>query len=297
MKNDVPVRIIRVFKLLEYLSAFPAKSVDKLAQMIGASIKTIYKDIILLESLGYEMEKDNTHRYRIKYGFTPEYHLNENEKKMIIGAISQAGLSKTDITSIQHKIKSFSFTLSDQAIAKQIHIIKKIVDAIAQNQRLLLHDYQSTTAGSKIRDRQVIPLHFDDMRMSITAYDIEKQKCQIFKVARIKDISPIHTTSEKVTQQSCPMVDSFGYAGDMDYEISLLLSQRASALLSEEFHMSRHLITEYDDEQFPYCFTSKVCGYEGVGRFVLGLMTEIKVSGDDGFKAYLKNKILESTLF
>ena len=78
MKNDVPVRIIRVFKLLEYLSEFPAKSVDKLAQIIGVSIKTIYKDIILLESLGYEMEKDNTHRYQIKYGFTPEYHLNEN---------------------------------------------------------------------------------------------------------------------------------------------------------------------------------------------------------------------------
>ena len=187
-------------------------------------------------------------------------------------------------------------TLSDQAIAKQIHIIKKIVDAIAQNQRLLLHDYQSTTAGSKIRDRQVIPLHFDDMRMSITAYDFEKQKCQIFKVARIKDISPIHTTSEKVTQQSCPMVDSFGYAGDMDYEISLLLSQRASALLSEEFHMSSHLITEYNDEHFPYCFTSKVCGYEGVGRFVLGLMTEIKVSGDDGFKAYLSRKIYGMTI-
>ncbi|MBK9566964.1 MAG: hypothetical protein IPO37_17880 [Saprospiraceae bacterium] len=56
------------------------------------------------------------------------------------------------------------------------------------------------------------------------------------------------------------MVDSFGYAGDMDYEISLLLSQRASALLSEEFHMSCHLITEYNDEHFPYCFTSKVCG-------------------------------------
>ncbi|MBK9566965.1 MAG: hypothetical protein IPO37_17885 [Saprospiraceae bacterium] len=81
---------------------------------------------------------------------------------MIISYL-QAGLSKTDITSIQHKIKSFSFTLSDQAIAKQIHIIKKIVDAIAQNQRLLLH-----------------------------CYDIEKQKCQIFKVARIKDISPIY---------------------------------------------------------------------------------------------------------
>jgi predicted DNA-binding transcriptional regulator YafY len=65
MKNDVPVRIVRVFKLLEYLSAFPAKSVDKLAQMIGVSIKTIYKDIILLESSG--LRNGKRHQSQISY--------------------------------------------------------------------------------------------------------------------------------------------------------------------------------------------------------------------------------------
>ncbi|MBK9566966.1 MAG: hypothetical protein IPO37_17890 [Saprospiraceae bacterium] len=62
MKNDVPVRIIRVFKLLEYLSEFPAKSVDKLAQIIGVSIKTIYKDNHSAGILGLRDGKDNTHK-------------------------------------------------------------------------------------------------------------------------------------------------------------------------------------------------------------------------------------------
>ena len=81
MKTEAPLKIIRIFKLLQNLSEFPPKNVEKLAQVIDVSPKTIYKDLHTLESLGYETDKDHSHRYQLKHHRQIEYHLDDTEKK------------------------------------------------------------------------------------------------------------------------------------------------------------------------------------------------------------------------
>ena len=106
MKTEAPLKIIRIFKLLQNLSEFPPKNVEKLAQVIDVSPKTIYKDLHTLESLGYETDKDHSHRYQLKHHRQIEYHLDDTEKKLIIGLIKEAGLSTNTVTNITQKLKT-----------------------------------------------------------------------------------------------------------------------------------------------------------------------------------------------
>ncbi|HRG40264.1 MAG TPA: HTH domain-containing protein [Saprospiraceae bacterium] len=297
MKTEAPLKIIRIFKLLQNLSEFPPKNVEKLAQVIDVSPKTIYKDLHTLESLGYETDKDNSHRYQLKHHRQIEYHLDDTEKKLIIGLIKEAGLSTNTVTNITQKLKTNIYPdLVNYKIIRQLHIIRILLEATTHKMAVLLIDYQSTTPGSKKRNRHVLPIYFDEMKMNFTAFDLEKGQVQIYKVARMKDIQAANDVKYKIIPENLPMVDAFGFAGNMSFEVNVLLSKRAAAILTEEFTLIGQDITNNINEKFPYQLRSKVCGYEGVGRFVLGMLTEIKVVGDDGFKDYLKKKIAEMTI-
>jgi predicted DNA-binding transcriptional regulator YafY len=254
-------------------------------------------DIHIIESLGYDIVKDDQHRYHIKYSAPYQYYLDDVEKKLIIGLVKEAGLNTNTITSITQKLKSQIYPdASNFKIIKQLNIIKILLESISQKIAVILHDYQSTTPGSQKRDRQVLPLYFDEMRMTFTAFDFEKGQAQLFKVSRMKDITMAYSKNCGAIPDNLPIVDAFGFAGNMDLEVTLLLSKRAGAILNEEFVMTGQYLHHREDETYPYIFQTKVCGYEGIGRFVLGMMTEIKVMGDDGFKGYLKMKINEITI-
>jgi predicted DNA-binding transcriptional regulator YafY len=297
MAGDVPIKVVRIFRLLDSLSKFPPKTIDKLAQMIDVSPKTVYKDIHIITSLGYDIDKDDQHRYYIKNSAPHQYHLEDAEKKLIIGLVKEAGLNTNTINSITQKLKSKTYPdASNFKMMKQLNVIRILIDAIAQKMPVILIQYQSTTLGSKKRDRHVLPLYFDEMRMTFTAFDYEKGQAQLFKVSRMEDITLASGKDYGSIPENLPIVDAFGFAGNMAFDVNLLLSKRAATLLTEEFLLSGQYLQSGADEMFPYVFHSKVCGYEGVGRFVLGMMTEIKVVGDEGFKSYLKMKIREMTI-
>jgi hypothetical protein len=48
-------------------------------------------------------------------------------------------------------------------------------------------------------------------------------------------------------------------------------------------------LTKHEDH---YLFHGPVANFEGVGRFALGLIDEIKVKSPDSFISFLKNKIM-----
>lgn len=297
MAGAVPIKVVRIFRLLDGLSAFPPKTVDKLAQMIDVSPKTVYKDIHIITSLGYDIDKDEQHRYYIKYSAPHQYHLEDAEKKLIIGLVKEAGLNTNTIISITQKLKSKIYPdASNFKMMKQLNVIRILIDAIAQKIPVILIQYQSTTLGSKKRDRHVLPLYFDEMKMTFTAFDFEKGQAQLFKVSRMQDITLATGKDYGSIPENLPIVDAFGFAGNMAFDVHLLLSKRACAILSEEFANTAPYIQHRTDDSYPHSFQTKVCGYEGVGRFVLGMMTEVKVVGDEGFRAYLKMKISEMTI-
>lgn len=297
MKKEAPIKVVRIFTLIRLLSEYPPKTVDKLALMMEVSPKTVYKDVQLLESLGFETEKDDNNRYQLKNNHRSEYHLDEHEKKLILGAIKKAGVSNMDINSISQKLKSSVIPdVYRLSMVKQLNMIRVLVESVAQRIPVLLHDYQSTSSGSKIRDRKVLPLYFDENRLSLTAYDFDKKESRIFKVSRMKDIIITDTFDKTEDPVDLPLIDAFGLAGSMDVTVTLCMTWRASSLLEEEFPVLSQNIMPSGDADFPYTIQVKVCGYEGIGRFVLGLLSEIRITGNDGFKTYIDQKIKNQQL-
>ncbi len=55
-------RIYRVFQLINYLKAKPAKSVRSVMQFLDTSERTVYRYLDMLKDLGFKIERDSGNR-------------------------------------------------------------------------------------------------------------------------------------------------------------------------------------------------------------------------------------------
>ena len=70
--------------------------------------------------------------------------------------------------------------------------------------------------------------------------------------------------------------------------VELLLTLKAYNLLIEEYPLSTQYIKKESDA---YRVKLPVANYNGIGRFVLGLMEEVEIIKPVGFKKYIHKKI------
>ena len=61
-------------------------------------------------------------------------------------------------------------------------------------------------------------------------------------------------------------------------------------LTERDIHEGEPLIVDGQPDQ-TWIYDGYVRGVWGIGRFVLGLIEDIEVLGDEGFKAYLREKV------
>lgn len=72
------------------------------------------------------------------------------------------------------------------------------------------------------------------------------------------------------------------------------MGQLSHSIMLEEYPMSENSFVQEDETH--WIFTIEVVSYLGIGRFVLGLFSDIAVLGDDGFKLYLTEAISNMNL-
>ena len=88
--------------------------------------------------------------------------------------------------------------------------------------------------------------------------------------------------------------DIFLFSGDSRHHISLRMGQLSHNLMLEEYPQSERCFTQEDDSH--WLFTTDVVSYLGIGRFVLGLFSDIQIIGDEGFKMYVRNVLKDMKL-
>jgi len=291
-------KLLRIFKLIQYLDAYPAKSIDKLARLLDVSLATMYRYIPILKEVGYDIEVDDESRYSLKLT-SRNLHFEENEKKYITAAIKSNSRDNVITNSILSKLQMTNL-LPDPALMGELKHIRQLTilfNAIEYKTPIILINYRTTTEGSAIRNRTVLPIHFDEIKMSVTALELSTNECKIFKYSRIEDLALSNEQMNAKTIVNLPMIDIFGYGGKLDINISLLLTKRAKYILTEEFPAAQAFVTEVKNgSDYLFSFSAFVSGYEGVGRFVCGLLNEIIVTGNDGFKEYLRKKLNSKTI-
>jgi predicted DNA-binding transcriptional regulator YafY len=165
---------------------------------------------------------------------------------------------------------------------KKSENIKMLQKAIHTEKQVLLKSYKSAYSN-KTRDRLVEPIHFTTNYKVVVCFEVNDQLLKHFSTARIDSVELLEGYQFKNEHKHLEH-DVFGIHSEEKYPVKLKLSLRAKHLLIEEY-----------PESEPYIkgriFKTNVNGFEGVGRFVLGLYEDIEVLESEELKEFLRKKI------
>jgi proteasome accessory factor C len=284
-------KILRVFKLISLLKSNIGKPAHKLAEALETDIRTIYRYLKLLESLGFHIQKQHS-KYKIvdrvenpmdySYGTFNEEEIrylaevlnSRNDKNLLKNSILQKVFIRTDLNQNINQIYHANLGL----------FVDRLSLAIRESNQVLLKDYYSVRSDS-VSDRLVEPISFSKNFDAIYAFELESMSSKIFKIERIGEVSI--TTKKMAYQQLHDQLEQglFGFIGENKFGIHLKLSKRAYQLLIEEFPDTIPFCRR--SSQGDYILQTEVPQLQGIGRFVLGLPGEIEILGNIELKEYL----------
>ena len=291
-------RIYRLFQLINYLKARPAKSVRSIESFLDTSERTVYRYLDLLKDLGFNIEKDNNNKMFISVSsdtdlipFTPQEA--EYLKKLILSSGKENQLAQSVLQKVQQssEIQLGADSLFKAHLAK---IVEQISVAIIEGKQLLIKGYSSANSQS-ISDRLVEPTCFTDNYDSVSAFEIKTQLNKYFNIERMASVEVLEIPMKHEAQHEFYKPDIFGFQGkSMNKEIELEMSMRAYLLLKEEFPMSAALIKPVP-ETGKYYFKANVQSFQAPGRFVLGFLEEVQVLGSKEFIRFIQKVIKKNT--
>lgn len=291
-------RIYRLFQLINYLKARPAKSVRSIESFLDTSERTVYRYLDLLKDLGFNIEKDNNNKMFISVSsdtdlipFTPQEA--DYLKKLILSSGKENQLAQSVLQKVQQssEIQLGADSLFKAHLAK---IVEQISVAIIEGKQLLIKGYSSANSQS-ISDRLVEPTCFTDNYDSVSAFEIKTQLNKYFNIERMASVEVLEIPMKHEAQHEFYKPDIFGFQGkSMNKEIELEMSMRAYLLLKEEFPMSAAFIKPVP-ETGKYYFKANVQSFQAPGRFVLGFLEEVQVLGSKEFIRFIQKVIKKNT--
>jgi proteasome accessory factor C len=284
-------KLLRLFQIIAVLKS-GHWTIKQLAERFDTSERTIYRYIKLLEEVDFLIEKDFDNRYFIiTSDDEPGQSQFSVEETKWIKKLIQSGTSDNPLKNILLKKLSLNSEIDTMprlfVKVRNAKFVDDLAEAIKNKKQVILKNYHSANSN-EIRDRLVEPIHFGDNYQSIIALDTNDQVCKQFKLDRIGEIITSAKPYQFESKHEKNQTDIFGFTGDANTWVTLSLSLRANLLLKEEFPLSVSYIKKEDKN---YLFNGPVGNFEGVGRFVLGLMDEVKILGPENFKKFIREKV------
>jgi proteasome accessory factor C len=290
-------KLLRLFQIIAVLKS-GHWTIKQLADRFDTSERTIYRYINLLEEVDFLLEKDFENRFFIiTTDDDPAQAQFSIEETKLIKKLIQSGAQDNPLRSSLLKKLSLNSEMDSMPRlflkARLGQFVDQIAEAIRNKNQIVLKNYHSANSN-EIRDRLVEPIHFGDNYQSIIALDIQDKICKQFKLDRIGELIEIGTKYQHESLHKKNQTDIFGFTGDSNTWVTLFLSMRAYLLLREEYPLS---IPYTERIENGYQFHGPVSNFDGIGRFVLGLMDEIQIKGPDLFKSFIEDKFQHQGLF
>jgi predicted DNA-binding transcriptional regulator YafY len=290
-------RIYRLFQLINYLKAKPAKSVRSIETFLDTSERTVYRYLDLLKDLGFNIEKDNNNKLFIASSdsdvipFTPQEA--DYLKKLILSTGKTNQLAQSVLQKVQQssEIQLGADSLFKSHLAK---FVEQISVAIIEGKQLLIKGYSSANSQS-VSDRLVEPTCFTDNYDAVSAFEIKTKLNKYFNIERMTSVEVLETPMKFEAQHEFYKPDIFGFQGkSMNKDIELEMTMRAYLLLKEEYPMSAAFIKPIADSG-KYYFKAKVQSFKAPGRFVMGFFEEIKVVGSKEFIRHIQRIVQKNS--
>ena len=289
-------RVERTLRLMRLMSGNAYLTVEQLARRLDTSTRSIYRYIDTFKTCGFAVEKIDDSIYRLismPSGYKDLQKLvyfSEEEARVLTYVIESLDETNSLKSSLYRKLCAVCDTKSIKeysGTSKNAANVQALGNAMKDRKTVILKDYSSSSSGT-VRDRVVEPFEFTNNHINVWAYDCEKKDVRLFKIARIGwvDILPIDWQHEDEHDKG--YLDAFRMQGKTQTHVRLEMTLRAKNLLCEEFPLAEPDITEKDGK---YILDTKVSKMEGVGRFVIGLMGDIRVLDSPELVAYINDYI------
>lgn len=289
-------KLLRLFQIIGVLKG-GHWTIRQLAERFDTSERTIYRYINLLEEVDFIVEKDFDNRYFIiTSDDDPGQAQFSVEETRLIKKLIQSGTRDNPLKNLLLKKLSLNSELDSMPRlflrARLGKIVEQLAESIRDKQQVVLQNYHSAHSN-EIRDRLVEPIHFGDDYQSIMALDTADKICKQFKLDRIGEVIAFQKPFAFESLHKKKQTDIFGFTGDANTWVTLELSLRAYLLLREEYPLALPFLTKEEDH---YVFHGPVANFEGVGRFTLGLIDEVRIKNPEAFITFIKGKIINQKL-
>lgn len=296
-------KLLRLFREVMLLYNSPlGLSINELAEKLGVSYRTVYRDLDVLRNSGFFPEEISRGKFMIR-GLDREVEkLKDNlrfsaeEAGILSQAVSSIPASNPMREKVLEKLLAFSGMEDALKIAVKADVsrsVELLSRAVKNREVVVLHNYRSSNSQT-IRDREVEPYAFSNDGQFVKCYEDASVANKSFKIERIGEVILTGKSWENESRhETVREADIFGFTGSKTFQISLLISIRAANLLQEEFPLSRPYIIKENADQFR--FEAPVHSLKGISRFILGLIDEIEVEGPAELVSFLQEKIAQKS--
>ncbi len=291
-------KIERMLRLMMMLTANSRYTVEELADKLSTSPRTIYRYIDTFKDAGFLVMKSGPYfrldkRSRYFKDISQLIHFTEEEAYILNSAIESIDPTNAIKQNLKSKLASvYDFKMLAECVVKgdNARNVNAIIEAIEEKKQIILKDYTSAHSR-KVSDRMVEPLSFTTNYIQVWAYEISSGKNKLFKVSRIGSVEILENGWEYEQEHKEGLMDLFRINSFEQIPVKLKLGLRAASLLVEEYPLGEKFLCPIEDDASHFMLDTWVCGYEGVGRFVLGLLDDIEIIEGEGLKAFLKERM------
>lgn len=287
----------RQLRLLEMLVGNTYLTVQQLCERTGLTKRSIYRYLDFFKTAGFDLVK-NEGVYCIELSspfvsrISDKVRFTGTELEVLRRLLEQADKGNAAVQNLMMKLGSvygmqiLSDVKVDKLLASNVDVLH---GAINKKRKVVLHDYYSPHSNT-VADRLVEPFKFVHNGSEVRCFDIKAQQCKTFKVARIqRHVEVLDEKWEFTTRHITYYTDVFGFSGEKQYRVKLRLGRLAMRVLMEEYGVEEHQFVIADDSH--WLFSTLVCSYQGVGRFVMGLIQDIDIVDSPNFKEYLRRDL------
>lgn len=281
---------------MKMLTANTTLTVDELAERLAMSRRTIYRYIDTFREAGFVIKKSGDH-IRIDKA-SPHFkdisqlvHFTEEEAlilKRAIENIDEGNLLKQNLKRKLYSVydnRSLADTIVKGENAANIH---SLIEAIEEQRCVVLHDYRSSHRGST-DDRTVEPFAFTTNYVQVWCFDTKDRTNKLFSTSRIGSVEQLDTQWQYAEEHSMGYTDVFRISGNRRHRIVLEMGVMAHNLLTEEFPLAERDVESCGDNRWR--LSTDIADMKGAGRFVIGLLNDIRIIESDELKKYVREYI------
>lgn len=291
-------KIERMLRLMMMLTANTKYTVEELAQKLDTSPRTIYRYIDTFKEAGFMVMKSGPYfkldkRSRYFKDISQLIHFTEEEAYILNSAIESIDPTNAIKQNLKAKLASvYDFRMLAECVVKGeiAKNVNAIIEAIEEKKQIVLKDYTSAHS-KKVSDRLVEPLSFTTNYIQVWAYEISSGRNKLFKVSRIGSVELLSSSWEYEDEHKEGLMDLFRINSFQQIPVKLKLGLRAASLLVEEYPLGEKYLLPVKGDPLHFILDTWVCGYEGIGRFVLGLLDDIEILEGEGLKEFLKERM------